>query len=61
MTSGPLFKKIFVFSLPIMAMNVLQLLFNATNMIVVGRYTGSEALAAGSRKSSKLEVAQTAW
>ena len=46
MTSGPLFKKIFVFSLPIMAMNVLQLLFNATNMIVVGRYTGSEALAA---------------
>ncbi|NLY52441.1 MAG: MATE family efflux transporter, partial [Firmicutes bacterium] len=35
-----------VFALPIMAMNVLQLLFNAADMIVVGRYSGSQALAA---------------
>lgn len=46
MCSGPLFTKILIFSLPIMAMNFLQLLFNAADMIVVGRYSGSEALAA---------------
>ena len=46
MCSGPLFGKILVFALPIMAMNILQLLFNAADMVVVGRYSGSEALAA---------------
>lgn len=46
MCSGPLFSKILVFALPIMAMNILQLLFNAADMIVVGRFSGSEALAA---------------
>lgn len=46
MCSGPLFSKIFIFALPIMAMNILQLLFNAADMIVVGRFSGSQALAA---------------
>ncbi|HHX02365.1 MAG TPA: MATE family efflux transporter [Firmicutes bacterium] len=46
LTSGPLFGKILVFALPIMAMNILQLLFNAADMVVVGRFSGSEALAA---------------
>lgn len=46
MCSGPLFGKIFIFSLPIMAMNILQLLFNTADMIVVGRFSGSKALAA---------------
>ena len=46
MCSGPIFKKIVLFSLPIMAMNILQLLFNAADMIVVGRFSGKEALAA---------------
>jgi putative MATE family efflux protein len=46
MCSGPLFSKILIFALPIMAMNILQLLYNATNMIVVGRFSGKEALAA---------------
>lgn len=46
MGSRRLFKKIFIFALPIMAMNILQLLFNAADMVVVGRYSGSEALAA---------------
>ena len=45
MCSGPLFKKILIFALPIMAMNILQLLFNAADMIVVGRFSGSGALA----------------
>lgn len=46
MCSGPLFKKILIFALPIMAMNLLQLLFNAADMVVAGRFSGKEALAA---------------
>lgn len=46
MVNGPLLTPILVFALPIMAMNLLQLLFNAADMIVVGRFSGSEALAA---------------
>lgn len=46
MCSGPLFSKILIFALPIMAMNILQLLFNTADMVVVGRFSGSEALAA---------------
>jgi putative MATE family efflux protein len=46
MTSGPLFGKILIFALPIMAMNILQLLFNTADMVVVGRYSGSGSLAA---------------
>ena len=44
--SGPLLNQMLMFALPIMAMNVLQLLFNAADMVVVGRFSGSEALAA---------------
>jgi len=46
MCNGPLFGKIVIFALPIMAMNILQLLFNAADMVVVGRFSGSRALAA---------------
>jgi len=46
MCSGPLFSKILIFAFPIIAMNILQLLFNAADMVVVGRFSGSEALAA---------------
>lgn len=45
-TSGSLYKKIAMFTLPIMLSNVVQLLFNATDMIVVGRFSGSNSLAA---------------
>jgi putative MATE family efflux protein len=46
MCSGPIFKNILIFALPIMAMNILQLLFNAADMAVVGKFSGSRALAA---------------
>lgn len=46
MTEGPLFSNMLFFALPIMAMNVLQLLFNAADMVVVGRFSGSHSLAA---------------
>jgi putative MATE family efflux protein len=46
MCNGPIFGKMVLFALPIMAMNVLQLMFNAADMIVVGRFSGKVALAA---------------
>lgn len=46
MTEGPLFKNVLFFSLPIMLSGILQLLFNAADTIVVGRYAGEQALAA---------------
>ncbi|HIZ43462.1 MAG TPA: MATE family efflux transporter [Firmicutes bacterium] len=46
MCSGPLFKKIVRFLVPLILSGVLQLMFNAADMIVVGQFTGSKALAA---------------
>ena len=46
MCNGPLLGKILLFSLPLMLSGILQLLFNAADMIVVGRWAGSNALAA---------------
>lgn len=46
MTQGPLMSKVLFFALPIMLSSVLQLVFNAADTIVVGRFAGNEALAA---------------
>ena len=46
MTQGPLLTQVLVFALPIMLSGILQLLFNAADTIVVGRFAGNEALAA---------------
>lgn len=46
MLHGPLFVKILAFALPLAASSVLQQLFNSVDVMVVGRFTGSEALAA---------------
>lgn len=46
MSSGSLLKSMVRFVLPLMASNILQLLYNAADIIVVGRYAGKEALAA---------------
>ncbi len=43
---GPLLGKMVSFSIPIILSGVLQLLFNAVDMIVVGRFCGSDSLAA---------------
>lgn len=52
MCNGPLFGKIMIFYVPLMLSGVLQLLFNAADIIVVGRFAGSEALAAVGSTSS---------
>ena len=46
MCHGPLFSKIVLFSLPLMASNIMQVLFNAVDMIVIGHYAPHEAMAA---------------
>ena len=46
LTSGPMLQKIILFSLPLAASSILQLLFNAADVVVVGRFAGSTALAA---------------
>ena len=46
LTSGPMLQKIILFSVPLAASSILQLLFNAADVVVVGRFAGSTALAA---------------
>ena len=46
MTSGPLLQKVILFSAPLVLTGVLQLLYNAADMVVVGNFAGHEALAA---------------
>ena len=43
---GSILKKLLLFSLPLMASSVLQLFFNAADVIVVGQYAGDNSLAA---------------
>ena len=56
MCSGPLFSKLVVFAVPLMLSGILQLLFNAADIIVVGRYAGSESLAAVGSTSSLINL-----
>ncbi len=46
MCNGPILPKVIAFSLPLMLSGCLQLLFNAADVIVVGRFAGNESLAA---------------
>lgn len=46
MLNGPIFPKIVRFSLPLAATGVLSLLFNAADIIVVGKFAGGNSLAA---------------
>lgn len=46
MCSGPIFKNIVLYTLPIIFTGVLQLLFNAADLIIVGQFRGSDSIAA---------------
>lgn len=46
MCSGSILKKMLLFSLPLMCSSILQLLFNAADIIVVGNFAGDNSLAA---------------
>ena len=46
MLEGPLFRNIILYAIPVMLTGVLQLLFNAADLIIVGRFCGSISVAA---------------
>ena len=56
MTNGTLMDKLISFSLPLMLSGILQLMFNAVDIIVVGRFTGSSALAAVGSTTALINV-----
>ncbi len=56
MCSGPLFKKIIIFAIPIFFTSALQLLFNTADLMVVGRFCGSLSVAAVGSTSSLVHL-----
>ena len=56
MCNGSLADKILLFALPLMASSLLQLLFNAADVVVVGRFAGKEALAAVGSNTSLINL-----
>ena len=55
MCNGPLLKQIIIFAVPLMLSGILQLLFNAADIVVVGRFSGSDSLAAVGATSSLID------
>lgn len=56
MCSGSVFKKMLMFALPLMCSSILQLLFNAADIVVVGRFAGDNALAAVGSNTSLINL-----
>ena len=56
MCNGPVLKKILIYSLPLMASGILQLLFNAADILGVGRFAGDNSLAAVGSTSSLINL-----
>ena len=56
MLNGPLLKSILLYAFPLMFSGILQLLFNAADMVVVGRFTGPQALAAVGSTTSLINL-----
>lgn len=56
MCSGSILKKMLLFAVPLMCSSILQLLFNAADIIVVGRYAGDNSLAAVGSNTSLINL-----
>lgn len=56
MCSGSILGKILLFAIPLMCSSLLQLLFNAADIIVVGRFAGDNSLAAVGSTSSLINL-----
>lgn len=56
MCNGSLFVKILAYAVPLIASGILQLLFNAADMVVAGRFAGSAALGAVGATSSLINL-----
>lgn len=56
MTKGSIFSRLVLFSVPLILSSLLQLLFNAADVIVVGRFAGDNSLAAVGSTSSLINL-----
>ncbi len=56
MCNGPLFRRMLVFTVPLICSGILQLFFNAADIIVVGKFSGEHALAAVGSTSSLINL-----
>ena len=56
MCNGTIMDKLISFSVPLMLSGILQLMFNAVDIIVVGRFSGSVALAAVGSTTALINV-----
>lgn len=56
MCSGSILKKMLLFTVPLMCSSILQLLFNAADVVVVGRFAGDNSLAAVGSTSSLVNL-----
>lgn len=56
MLNGPLFSRIILFAIPLILSSLLQLLFNAADLVVVGKFAGSNSLAAVGATSSLINL-----
>lgn len=56
MCNGSIMDKLISFSVPLMISGILQILFNAVDIIVVGRFSGSQALAAVGSTSALINM-----
>ena len=56
MCSGTIMDKLISFSLPLMLSGILQLMFNAVDIIVVGKFSGNESLAAVGSTTALINV-----
>ena len=62
MTQGPLARQILAFSIPLMLTNLLQVLFNMSDIAVLGRFAGDDALGAvGSTSTLVYLITGTPW
>jgi len=56
MCNGPILSKVLIYAFPLMLSGILQLLFNAADVIVVGRFAGSQSLAAVGSTSALINL-----
>lgn len=56
MCNGPILRKLLLFAIPLMLSSILQLLFNAADIVVVGRFAGDDSLAAVGSTSSLINL-----
>ena len=56
MCNGPILSKMLMFAVPLMFSSILQLLFNAADIVVVGKWAGDDSLAAVGSTSSLINL-----